>query len=191
MQTVGEFQLDIYRDESFDKASADNLHKYDLIYCEETPYAFSTMVGIRILKQTELLKSAIIGSIGGGTGIHKNSVLYEDARVLICCSDSIFCLSVPELVLLWRTQADPATCFEIYKYQDSYIVHGELEISRLDKDGKIIWQNSGADIFITITGEHSFELKDDYIVVKDFQNRVYEFDYNGKYLTEKSQFPRI
>src|SRR4051794_33603776 len=119
------------------------------------------MVGIRVLKQTELLKSAIIGSIGGGTGIHKNSVLYEDARVLICCSDSIFCLSVPELVLLWRTQADPATCFEIYKYQDSYIVHGELEISRLDKDGKIIWQNSGADIFITITGEHSFELKDD------------------------------
>ena len=41
---------------------------------------------------------------------------------------------------MWRTQADQATCFEIYKYEDSYIIHGEFEISRLDKDGKIIWQ---------------------------------------------------
>jgi hypothetical protein len=60
-------------------------------------------------------------------------MIIEDKRLLICCSDSIFCLSIPDLTLLWRTRADEATCFEILKYQDSYIVHGELEILRLDK----------------------------------------------------------
>jgi ABC-type ATPase with predicted acetyltransferase domain len=43
-------------------------------------------------------------------------------------------------ILLWWTKADQATFFEINKYQESDIIHGELEISRLDKDGKITWQ---------------------------------------------------
>jgi hypothetical protein len=190
MHPVGKFQIDLYRDESFEKGCADNVHSYDLIYFDDSPYIFPTMIGIKVFKENELLKSAIIASSGGGTGIHKNSVLYEDERVLVCCSDSIFCLSIPDLELLWRTKADSATCFGIFRYQDSYIIHGELEISRLDRDGKIIWQKGGADIFTTISGAGpDFELKDDYIQVKDFQNKVYRFDYNGRDLTDKSQFP--
>ncbi|MNR58665.1 hypothetical protein D3C85_1797170 [compost metagenome] len=75
-----------------------------------------------------------------------------------------------------------ATCFEIHKYQDSYIVRGELEISRLNHDGKKLWQQGGADIFITTTGEQIFELRPDYIVVNDFGNRLYQFDYDGNIL---------
>jgi len=120
-----------------------------------------------------------------GTTNHKNAVILEDKRFLICCSDSIFCLSIPDLTLLWRTRADEATCFEIFKYQDSYIVHGELEISRLDQDGKITWKQGGADIFVTSDGRSGFEMTDDYIIAKDFQNRTYKFDYSGKDLTDK------
>ena len=188
MQTVGEYEIDIYRDETFKEGSVDNLHKYDIEHFEESEYIFPTMVGIKVFKDNALFTSAIIGSIGGGTGIHKTSVIYEDTRILICCSDSIFCLSIPDLTLLWRTQADQATCFEIFKYQDTYIVHGELEISRLDKDGKILWQQSGADIFTTISGGQDFELTDNFIIAKDFEDRVYRFDYDGKDLTDKSQF---
>ena len=81
--------------------------------------------------------------------------------------------------LLWKTKADQATSFEIYKYKDCYIVHGELEISRLDKHGKIVWQKSGADIFTTMDGEQDFELTEDFIFARDFENRTYKFDYNG------------
>jgi len=188
MQTVGQYQIDIYRDETFAKGSADNLHKYDIEHFDESDFIFPAMFGIKVFKDTELLKSSIIGSIGGGTGIHKTSIIYEDSRILICCSDSIFCLSVPDLQLIWRTEADQASCFEIYKYQDSYIVHGELEISRLDKDGKILWQQSGADIFTTISGRQDFELTEDFIMAKDFENRIYKFDYNGRNLTDLAQF---
>ena len=188
MQTIGQYQIDIYHDETFKKGSAHNLHKYDIEYFDESEYKFTTMFGIKVFKGDQLLKTAIIGSIGGGTTNHKNAIIFEDTRFLICCADTIFCLSIPALTLLWRTKVDQATCFEIFKYQDSYIVHGELEISRLDKEGRIIWQRGGADIFITIDGGPDFEMTGDYIIAKDFQNRTYKFDYSGNDLTDNRQF---
>lgn len=188
MQTVGQYQIDIYRDETFTKGSVDNLNKYDNEYLDESEYRFASQFGIKLFKDTELLSSSIIGSVGGGTGIHKTSVVFEDTRLAICCSENIFCLSIPDLKLLWRTKADLATCFEIYKYQDSYIIHGELDISRLDKNGKIVWQRNGADVFTTISGEQDFELKDNFIIARDFEDRVYKYDYDGNDFTDKTQF---
>jgi hypothetical protein len=191
MQTVGQYQIDIYHDETFKKSSTDNLHKYDNVYFDESEYLLPTMFGIRLFKDTQLLKSVIVGSIGGGTTNHRNAVIFEPDRFLLCCSDTIFCLSIPDLTLLWQTQADQACCFEIFKYQDDYIVHGELEISRLDKNGNILWQQSGADIFTTISGEQGFELTEDFIIATDFENRIYKFDYNGQDHTDKTQFSRL
>ena len=57
--------------------------------------------------------------------------------------------------LKWNTQADEVTCFQIYVLQEDYIIHGELEISRIDKNGNIKWQYSGADIFVTSDGEEA------------------------------------
>ena len=188
MQTVGQYQIDVYRDETFTKASVDNLHMYDIEHFDESEYIYPTMFGIKVWADNDLLKSAIIGSIGGGTGIHTTSVIYEKTRILICCSDSIFCLSIPDLTMIWRTEADQATCFEIYKYQDNYIVHGEFEISRLDENGTILWQQSGADIFTTISGRQDFQLADKFIIAVDFENRVYNFDYDGKNLTDMEHF---
>ena len=188
MHTLGQYQIEIYHDEVFKEASTDNLHKYDYVYFDESDYVFPTMFGIKVFKDNQLLKSAIIGSIGGGTTNHRNAVIFESNRFLICCSDTVFCLSIPDLTLVWLTQADQACCFGIFKYQDNYIIHGEFEISRLDKEGKIIWQQSGADIFTTISGTNDFELTQDYIMATDFENRVYKFDYNGKNFTNMNQF---
>ena len=121
----GKYQIDIFHDQNFKQGSADNLHQYDFEYFDANDFVFPTIYGVKIYEGKNLLKSAVIGSIGGGTSIYKNSTILEDDRLLICCSDSIFCLSVPDLELHWRTKADWATCFEIFKFQDSYIVHGD------------------------------------------------------------------
>lgn len=155
------------------------IDNYDFTYFKKTEYQLSTMYEIRILQDKNLIKSVLIGSVGGGTTIHENSIIIEDERLVICCSDSIFCLSIPELNLIWQTQADQATCFEIFRYEDSYIIHGELEITRLDKDGNILWQNSGADIFTTLNGKDCFVITDNYILATDWENRKYKFDFNG------------
>lgn len=178
--TTDKYRIYIYADKTFTEGSADNVNQYDFVYFENSEYRFPSVFGIKTFIDDTLIKSAVIGSIGGGTGIHDTSTILEKDRLLICCSDTIFCLSIPELTVLWRTQADQATCLEIYKYQDSYIVHGELEISRLDKDGKILWQKSGADIFTTLDGKDDFTITDNYILATDWENRKYKFDFNGQ-----------
>ncbi|WP_426326217.1 SMI1/KNR4 family protein [Pedobacter sp. R-06] len=183
--TTNKYHINIFDDEAFKEDSVDNVNHYDFVYFEESKYRSTSIYGIKVFKNGTLIKSAAIGAIGGGTSIHETSTIIEDDRLLICCSDTIFCLSIPDLALLWRTQADGATCFEIYKYQDTYIIHGELEISRLDRDGKILWQQGGADIFVTTADEQSFELTKHFIMAKDFENRVYKFDYDGNNLSTK------
>ncbi|OCK49493.1 hypothetical protein BA768_09010 [Chryseobacterium sp. CBo1] len=178
--TTEKYKITIYSELTFTELSVDNIINYDFIYFEKSEYKFSSIFGIRVYNKDALIKSAVIGSDGGETGLHDTSTIIEDDKILICCSDSIFCLSIPYLNLLWQTKADPATCFEIYKYKESYIIHGELQISRLDNDGKILWQQGGQDIFTTPDSENDFLIKDDYIEVTDWENRVYKFDFDGQ-----------
>lgn len=177
--TTDKYRIDIYVDETFTEDSSDNVNVYDFVYFDKSDYHFPSVFGIKIFEDDTLVKSAVIGSIVGGTAIHDTSTIIENDRLLVCCSDTIFCLSIPDLTVLWRTKADQVTCFEIYKYQDNYIIHGELEISRLDKDGKILWQQIGADIFTTLDGNDSFTITDKYILATDWENRKYKFDFNG------------
>lgn len=76
----------------------------------------------------------------------------------------------------WKTEADDATCFEIFKYEDSYIVHGELAITRLNRNGEILWQQSGRDIFTTPNGKDDFTLKDNYVYATDWEGNRYVLD---------------
>ncbi|NUY82349.1 hypothetical protein HUK80_15700 [Flavobacterium sp. MAH-1] len=85
----------------------------------------------------------------------------------------------PELEIIWRTQADDITCFQILKVDNEFIIHGEMEISKLDGNGNIIWQRGGRDIFVTRDGVDDFKIKDNIIFVKDFENNLYKFDLLG------------
>lgn len=176
------YRIDIFDDTSFASGSSDNVNNYDLIHFDKSEYSYPSVYGIKVFDDNRLLKSAIIGSIGGETSIHNSSVVVEDDRVVICCADTIFCLSIPSLELLWRCKGDDATCFEIFKHNDSYIVHGELEISRINRNGNIMWQRSGADIFTTPEGLDTFIITKDYILATDWEYRKYKFNFNGELL---------
>lgn len=77
---------------------------------------------------------------------------------------------------MWKIQGDSATCIGIYKVSDGYIVHGELEISKIDSRGNIIWKRSGRDIFTTLEGIDNFRIENNAIYVTDWQNNTYCFD---------------
>ena len=188
MDIINKYKIEIYSDETYENGSVENLNKYDLKYLEDENKYNSTFVGIKIYENEVIKKSAIIGSEGENSGISESSKIIEENRILICCADKIFCLSFPELQLMWKTKTDEISCFEIFKKDNFYIVHGELEISKLNENGKILWQKGGADIFTTISGENVFELTEKYIIAKDWENRIYKFDYNGNEFTDMKQF---
>jgi len=135
--------------------------------------------GIIIKNDEKILYSAILFGSGGGTTVHKNSYIIEDNFIIICCGDALFSLTLFELKLNWKTKIDDSSVFAIYKMHNDFIIHGELEISRIDKNGNIIWQNSGSDIFVTLDGNNDLKIIEDNIYVESWDGRKYKFDYNG------------
>lgn len=178
--TAGEYRL-VFTDETY--ALDDGIDTYDFQYIENSIYKHSSSIGIKVYKNEAFFKSAVIGAAGGSTTIHETSFVYDPDRIVICCSDTVFCLSIPYLSLLWKTRSDSTTCFEVFKYKTDYIIHGELEITRLGHDGEIIWQQSGADVFTSLNSKNDdFIITETYILVTDWNNKKYKFDFDGDIL---------
>ncbi|MDI9364200.1 MAG: hypothetical protein QM541_04555 [Flavobacterium sp.] len=147
---------------------------------KDKPYSPISQHAIKVYRDNTLIDSAIILASGGGTSIYEDSVLLDDNNLIIRCCNKLFSLSLPELKTNWATEVDWATCFSIYKYQDTYISHGELSIARIDKTGKILWSFSGADIFVCINEGEPFTMYDTHIALTDFIGSTYQIDYDGK-----------
>jgi hypothetical protein len=183
--TLGKFRnfdVEVFRDDLFSMNSTDNANSYSFQYIEDK--RSSTKIGVRLLdEQYEVVVSAILGGSRGITGVHPACGLVDNDNVLLCVSNNVYCLELPSLKLLWRTDADEATCFEICGIPDGYIVHGELRLSRLDKSGRVVWSRLGADIFTTPYGKDEFEVADGVIKVLDWNGTLYRFDLDGKPLS--------
>lgn len=180
MFATKDYEIDVDYNPTYKSGSADNSFKYDFEYLEDSGNRPTSIFGIKILDNGKCIKSAIISSEGGETGIHNTALVLKDERLVICCADKVFCLSIPDLTLLWKIKADDFTCFQIFAYQDSYIVHGEINISRINHDGIILWQYSGKDIFLNVENDAiECELRENYILATDFNNEVYRIGYDG------------
>lgn len=163
--------------------SVDDCKGYAQSYIACGDYRCNALIGVEVYQNDILINSALIGvSSGGRTGISDSVSIIEEGRIVLCCSNAICCLSIPEMKMLWQTEADLATCFQIFKYEEDYIVHGEMDISRLDKNGAIVWQTSGEDIFVVSDSRDGFTLYEKYIHAQDFSGKEYKIDYNGNLL---------
>ncbi|EHQ28170.1 hypothetical protein [Mucilaginibacter paludis] len=173
----------IFNDPTFSVKSTDRNHSYRRCYFSKDAYEYPTSKhGIKVFQNDIEINSCLIIGHGGATGINKNSTLVDDENLLICCCDSIFSLRIETLELRWLVQADTATCFQIFKLEDDYVIHGETEITRIDSNGNIKWNFGGADIFVNINGETEFILHEDHIQLIDFGNRRYKINFNGNEL---------
>ncbi len=108
---------------------------------------------------------------GGTSGLHDNSFIVESNGLFICVDNDVMCLNIPELNLNWREKIDDATCFEIFKYSDDFIIHGELSIARISFTGKIKWSFYGPDIF-----SEEFKISDNRIYATDFNHDLFVLD---------------
>ena len=134
--TFGEYEIELIDESSYTHDSVDNTSNYELVYQDEESKIYqSTNHGIKVFKDENLYKSAVICATGGVTGIHENSAVIVDEDVLVCCADKIFSLALPDLRLYWMKRVDEATCFRIFHTENGIFVHGEINASRIDKSG--------------------------------------------------------
>lgn len=181
-----ELIIEVLDEPTYKYGSADNNFNYSRTYFGDNAEQYPTSKhGIKIYRDNEIIDSCIIIGSGGATVVHRNSSLVDNHRLLICCCDTVFSLTLPDLDLKWKTQADQATCFQIFKQQADYIIHGELQIIKLDKYGNKKWGFGGADIFVSIDNEEEFEIESDGILFTDFAKTKYKIDFDGKLLWNK------
>ncbi len=170
--------------------SMDNIKTYDKTFVSGDKRALTSQIGIEVFEDDDLKSSCLIGSEGGGTGITGNTTLTSYGGLVVCCSNTVFKLTLPNLDIEWKTISDSATCFGIHYLDKDYVVHGELEITRLDKDGNIVWKKGGRDIWTTAEAYDDFEVYDDYILATDWEYNRYKFDFDGRLLEEYKVEPR-
>jgi len=173
--------IEVLDEPTFKFSSTDNNFNYSKHYFGDGATEYPTSKhGIKIYQDDQIIDNCIIIGSGGATGIQSKSSLLDDDKLLICCCNTIFCLTLPDLELKWKTQADQGTCFQIFKQQDNYIIHGEIQVTKLDKDGNIKWEFGGADIFVSIDNEEEFKVEKDGILLTDFAKKKYKIDFDGK-----------
>lgn len=163
-------------------ALTDNpVDSFDRVYHadENSGFRANSQHGIRVFREDQELSNALVCADGGPTGIHEGCALIDNDCLLLCCGDHVFYLSLPGLQLRWKTQADSATCFAVFRHKDTYIVHGELEISKMDRKGTLLWQISGRDIFVDHEGRNALELHADHILATDWSGLRLTLDYDG------------
>ena len=178
--------IEVSDDSAFNQIT-DSPTIYDKVIQAEKDKQFSptSQHAIKIYTNNNVINSAIILATGGGTGVGSDTALIDGDNLIIRCSNKLFSLSLPDLEINWMTETDWATCFSIYKFQDTYISHGEISIAKIDKSGKILWSYSGADIFVCLYEGNPFEMHDSYIALTDFIGSTYKIDYNGNLLDYK------
>jgi len=177
--------IEVIDEPTYTFGSPDNTFNYSKHHFGDGGTEYPTSKhGIRLYKDDQIIDSCIIISSGGATGIHQNSSLLDNDQLLLCCCDTVFCLTLPDLGLKWKVQADQATCFQIFQQQDDYIIHGELQVTKLDRGGNQKWNFGGADIFVSIDNEEEFKLESDGILLTDFAKTKYKIDFDGKLLRD-------
>jgi len=195
------YHIELIDDSSYPLHSVDNSTSYNHVYPSDIDmqdrYLPSSKHGIRVSAGNEEISSAILFESGGATCIHKDAYYVGSNYLLVCCSNKMYSLSLPALNLNWRKRLDPATCFAIYPYQEDFIIHGELTISRIDKNGDLKWDFGARDIFITPSGEPSITFVGNNIKLTDWEGSQYLLDETGKELaitspmSQRSFFLRI
>ena len=110
--------VEVVNEPTYKFGSSDNHFNYSKPYFGDGATEYPTSKhGVKIYQGDQIIESCIIIGSGGATGVHQNSSLLDNDQLLLCCCDTIFCLTLPDLYLKWKTQADQSTCFQIFKQQ--------------------------------------------------------------------------
>jgi outer membrane protein assembly factor BamB len=175
------FEIEIVDDPTYILNSVDNLRKYKKIYTKTESQFHPTSRHAIIVNENDIeISSAIICETGGSTSIHENSFIIEDDKIWICACNKIYCLEIPSLELRWQKEIDSFTNFSIYKIEDTFLIHGELQIFRITKEGEILWDFGGRDIWVNIEGKPEITIEKNLIRLFDFESNEYVIDFDGK-----------
>lgn len=127
--------------------------------------------------------SAKIALTGNYYSYPENCAILEERRLIVLQNYDIYVIDLEEMRITGKYYVEDMACnFGIYRIADGYIIHGEIEIKKLNLQFERIWSFGGRDIFVNPNGKKEFEIAENTIRLYDFENNYYEIDFDGKEL---------
>ncbi|OXB07870.1 hypothetical protein [Flavobacterium pectinovorum] len=186
------FEIEILDNPNYILNSVNNLKQYEKVYFDEKhpedEFCPTSKHAITVNKFGSEISNAIICEVGGGTGIYENAFIIDNDKIWIRICNKIYCLEIPSLDLIWNKEFDTFTNLSIYQHENDILIHGELEIFRITKEGNIVWSFGGRDIWVNIEGIPEFTIEESTIRLFDFESNEYVIDFNGNQIEDN---PRI
>lgn len=180
------FTIQVYEESDYSFNLNTNENRYGYVHVDIEKKQPTALFGIEVLVSDKRFRSCLIGSSGAATVLSPATALFIHHTYTICCGDTVFAFSMPDLVLLWKTKADDHSCVEIVPYGKGYIVRGATGLTCIGEKGKILWRQIGADSFAAAEEKGQLSIVDDQIVVIKGQHNNYYFTANGARITEEA-----
>ena len=170
------YTIDITEDNTFTIDSTDN-RKYDLLMNPtELKHSYKALrISVKGNVNQEIV---LIGDCL--TFVQENCAILEDNILTVLLNNHITQINMETLEIVGGYEIDVfGTTFAIYRMVDGYLIYGEIEIIKLDNNFNIVWNFSGKDIFVSVSGKNAFELTAESIKLYDFEDNFYELDFDG------------
>lgn len=175
------YDIEICFDDTYTPRSADNINAYDKVL------DLFDITGRE--KYFKVLDISVSDKRGGKTHIalvcgymtYSDNCIIKDSCLVIMSENHLISLDLDraEISSVKSLDIDGST-FEIFPYEDDFIIYGEMEIARVSGKFELMWSFSGADIFITADGLSAFEMNGGGMTVRDFSGNVYRIGYDGR-----------
>lgn len=181
-----DYILELIDDKNYSPGSADNINRYSKEYIGDTiiknNYRATNKIGLRLFDRStdEELTSIILCESGGLSSLHSQSFIFDDEKLMICIGTMVYCIRLPDLAKIWCYSFDHACIFSIHNIENDFVVHGELSISRFDKNGALKWTYSSNDIFVNLEDNVNFAVLNGRIKVRDWYGEIHLLDGNGR-----------
>ena len=180
------YNIDITVDATYTVDSADN-KPYDLILNpgglrrKNWPITFA----IEITCGDEKKRLALIGDYSCGD---MDCAVLNGNLLTVLQNHTITRLDVQSTAVVLYKHFDRFGCwFTINACPGGYIIYGELDIVKLNYMLDIVWEFSGADIFVTQDYREPFEMTESTIELWDWQNNRYVLDFDGNLIDSTLQ----
>lgn len=171
------FTVEITLDDTYTVNSSDNAIKYDKVLDPMGIKEYYKFLRIAITHKNE---SQLIGLVCGFL-TYESCADLRDNDLVILSENYLLSLDLKkcEIAAVQKLDIFEST-FGIYPYKEDYIIYGELDIARVDKNFNMLWNVSGADIFVTQDGTLPFEMNGNGITARDFLGNVYSIGFDGE-----------
>lgn len=177
------YEIEIIKDMQYTLFSKDNKFYNHVIQMEQ--YSRNDFVCAYCVSVHSLTSDYKVAIIGRAYGSIENCAVLEGSRLVILVDDYlVFFDLITQNLEMKKKILDFGTGIEIYSFDNGYIINGEVDVIKVDRLGRKIWDFSGKDIWVRPNGESSVNILDDRLLLTDFEGYNYHVDKWGKEIPE-------